>query len=321
VTDVLPDTPAGEAGFEVGAEIVEWDGQPVGRAVGQVQPFFGPYSTKHHERLEQVVFLTRVPPFEQVAVAFRNPGSGQTIETDMVAAIEYDSLFQALAYFAEDELALPVEGEVLDQSGLGYIEIATFSDDYNLMATLWEHYISAMIEEETPGLILDLRLNGGGNSGLALDFAGYFFDEESVLSEHLTFNELTGAFEAEGLPSRIVPGPMLYEGPVALLVGPYCVSACEGFAYALSREGRSVVVGHFPTAGAYGGVGAGQVELPEALSLQFPTSRSETPEGDLLIEGVGVVPDVVVPVTEESVLGLEDAVLEKAIEVLLEEIG
>jgi len=321
VTTVLPDMPAAEAGIKVGAEIIEWDGQPVGQAIGQVQPYFGPYSTEHLKRLEQVVFLTRVPPFESVTVTFQNPDASGPEVVTMVAEAEYASLFQALPYLAEDELTLPIEGEVLDESGLGYINIATFSADYSLMTGLWEHYIGEMIESEIPGLIIDLRLNGGGNIGLALDFGGYFFDEEIVLSQRFDFNDLTGAFEVEGLPARIVPGPTLYEGPVALLVSPYCVSACEGFAYALTRDGRSTVVGHYPTAGAYGGVGRGQCSLPDDLSLQFPTSRSETPDGVLLIEGLGVVPDIFVPVTEDSARELDDPVLDAAVEALLEEIG
>jgi len=316
-TDVLSGAPADEAGIEVGAEVLEWDGLPVGRAIDQVQPYFGPYSTEHHKRLEQVAFLTRVPPFERVTVTFQNPG-GAPETVDMTAEVEYDSLFLALPYLAEDEMSLPLEGRVLDGSGLGYIKVATFSDDYKLMATLWEHYIGDVIDKEIPGLIIDLRLNSGGSTGLALDFAGYFFDREIVLAQRFYFNELTGAFEPTDVPVRIIPGPMRYEGPVALLVSPYCVSACESFAYALTRDGRSVVVGHYPTAGAYAGVGRGQVELPGGLSFQFPTSRSETPEGDLLLEGAGVPLDVVVPVTEESVLGSADAVLDAAVEALLE---
>jgi C-terminal processing protease CtpA/Prc len=50
--------------------------------------------------------------------------------------------------------------------------------------------------------------------------------------------------------------------------------------------------------------------------MQFPTGRPETPDGELLIEGTGVVPDISVPVTEESALGEVDAVLEAAIEAL-----
>lgn len=238
----------------------------------------------------------------------------------MTATAELGSLFEAFPFFAEDPLRLPVDGEVLEGPGLGYIKIATFSADYNFMADLWQHYISEMIENDIPGLILDLRVNGGGNSGLAHDFAGYFFDEEILLSQRYYYNDRTGEFEPYLRPARIEPGPMLYEGPIALLVGPDCVSACEGFTYAMTRGGRSVVVGHYPTAGAYGSVGRGQVELPDELSFQFPTTWAESPDGELLIEGEGIIPDIAVPVTDESALGLSDPILDAAIDTLLRDI-
>ncbi len=109
--------------------------------------------------------------------------------------------------------------------------------------------------------------------------------------------------------------------PIAVLVSPDCISACEGFAYALTQDGRATIVGNYPTAGAFGEVGRGQYDLPGDLSAQFPTGRSETINGDLIIEGKGVQLDITVPVTEESTLGIEDTVLNAAIDALSKEIS
>jgi len=165
--------------------------------------------------------------------------------------------------------------------------------------------------------VLDLRTNSGGSGGLAMDFAGYFFDQEITVAETLYYNALTGEFEANQYPSKIKPAPMLYEGEIAVLVSPDCVSACEWFTNAMTMEDRAVVVGSFPTNGAAGEVGRGQYTLPYEISMQFPTGRPQTMDGALLIEGVGVVPSVVVPVTAESVLGSADPVLDAAVEKLL----
>jgi C-terminal processing protease CtpA/Prc len=321
VTDVLSGTPGDRAGIKVGAEIVTWDGKPVGEAIDEVVPnLFSAYSTEHTKRLDQVLLLTHVPSGTRVEVTFSNPGSSGTKKVTLQAVDETASLFQVLLPPGED-LNLPVEGEILEDTHLGYIRITGFHDDYNLMARLWDRYIDQLNENEVPGLIIDIRDNGGGSLGLSLDFAGYFFDEEFVLSRRSYYNELLDEFEYQPLPARIEPGPMIYEGAVAVLVGPTCVSACEGFAYALTQGGRVIVVGHYPTAGAYGEVGRGQYDLPGDLSIQFPTGRPETPDGKLLIEGKGVVPDIVVPVTEESALGKVDAVLEAAVKALLDKIG
>ena len=84
----------------------------------------------------------------------------------------------------------------------------------------------------------------------------------------------------------------------------------------MSINHRATIIGHYPTAGAFGEVGQGQYKMPGGINVQFPTGRPETSGGDLLIEGTGVIPDLIVPVTVESALGLVDLVLESAINLL-----
>ena len=316
VTQVLAKTPGEQAGIKVGAEITRWNNQPIGQAIGLVVPYFSPYSSEQARRPDQVVFLTRVPPNTRVPITFKNPDPSQPKEVTLTATPDYNSLFKALPGFNQDKLALPIESKVLEGTGLGYIQITSFNDDFNLLARLWERAIKNAIDNKVPGLVIDLRTNGGGSSDLAMDFAGYFFDEAINLYRNMYYNEKSGQFEYTDTPVRVEPAPMLYHGPIAVLVGPDCVSACEGFAYALKQGGRSIIVGNFPTAGAYGEVGKGQYKLPGDLDFQIPTGKSLTPDGKVLIEGVGVPLDITVPVTEASALGTEDAVLNAAIQAL-----
>ena len=321
VTRALPGLPGDNAGIEVGAEIVDWDGRPASQALADIVPYFGPFSSPQALRQQQLAFLARTEPGARVQVTYRNPGASSDQTADLTAARELDSLFQALTFLQSSAIDLPIEARLLPDSGLGYVVIRTFSGDYSLMARLWEHLMSALKDDSVPGLIIDLRSNGGGNEGLALDFAGFFFDEEIVLSTTQYYNRRTGQFEPQGLPARIKPAPTLFDGPLAVLVSPDCVSACEGFAYALHQGGRSIVVGHTPSAGAFGEVGRGQYNLPGDFSLQFPTGRPLTSDGRVLIEGEGVVPDILVPVTEDSALGRSDAVLEAAVRALLAKVS
>lgn len=319
VKEIIPESPADNAGIKKGAQVLSWDGKPVITAIEDVEPYFGPFSSNHKRRIDQVNSLIRVPPNKSLEISFQNPGSSPEAVT-LKAVNEYESLFKTFPEFQFDEIALPIEGHILDDSGLGYLRINTFSTDYHLMASLWDHYIQGLIDEEVPGLIIDLRTNGGGSLGLAQNFAGYFFDEEIPLFDRLYYNNSTSDFESTDHVAKIEPGPKHYEGEIAILVGPDCISACEGFAYAMKQNDRSIVIGHYPTAGAFGEVGRGQYKLPDEITMQFPTGRPETPEGELLLEGTGVTLDITVPVTAESAMGSLDTILQAAIEALQDRI-
>jgi len=321
VTDVLPETPAFSEGILEGAEIIEWNGKPVADTLKNITAFFGPYSTEHTRLVEQVNFLTRVEPDTIIDISYLNPHESNPKQTTLKAIIEYQTLIESFPNSDLDQLSLPLEGLVLDDSGIGYIRLTTFSDDYQLMARLWDHYIQGLIDGEIPGLIIDLRANSGGSLGLAMDFAGYFFNEEIPLYQGYYYSEQSKTFEAAERLTKIEPGSQLFEGKVAVLVSPDCISACEGFAYAMQQDDRAIIIGHYPTAGAFGEVGRGQYSMPDEINMQFPTGRPESLDnGEVVIEGVGVIPDIIIPVTLESALGEVDTVLEAAIQELLNSI-
>jgi len=316
--EVLPETPAAGAGIVEGAEIISWGGRPVLQALDKVESRLGPHSTPQHRRQDQLIFLTRYPVGTTIEVEFANP-QGQPQTKSMTTETEYDSLFNSLPYLNFDPVELPIEGHTLEE-GIGYIKITTFSDDLNLMAQIWERHIENLIDEEVPALIIDLRTNFGGSGGLANNFAGYLFDEEITVSQNSYYNHELRAFEYNEYPTKIKPAPLYYPGQIAVLVSPNCISACEGFAYWLTLNQRATIIGHAGTAGAFGEVGRGQYKMPGDYDMQFPTGRPETFDGHLLIEGTGVQPDILIPVTYESAMGIEDPVLQAAVEYLRGEI-
>lgn len=317
VREALEGHAASQAGIQPGAEILSWNGRPAAEAIAAVTPGFAPYSAEHTTRNAQVNFLSRMPPGAAVEIRFRNPDSNEQT-AKLQAEPEYDSLFRSMPSFSQDPVELPVDASILKDSGVAYIRITTFQDDYNLMARVWDRTMQNLIDNEVPAVVIDVRSNGGGSLGMALDFAGYFFDKELQLYQSHYYNENTGEFKATERPTRVRPAPLHYSGKVAVLVGPDCVSACEGFAYAMQQQDRATIVGHTPSAGAFGEVGQGQYKLPGDISLQFPTGRSQVIGGDeIVLEGKGVIPDIVVPVTFDSALGRVDAVLQAAIQALV----
>ena len=104
-----------------------------------------------------------------------------------------------------------------------------------------------------------------------------------------------------------------------MLVGPDCASACEFFSYDMTINDRATIVGQYPTAGLGGSIK--RVLMPEDEYFTFTAGRAVDGEGNIHIEGKGVVPNVRVPVTAESVLGEADTVLATAVSTLQGESG
>ena len=316
---VTPGSPADKAGIEFGAEIVSMDGKPIDDVVSAIVPWSSPFSNPEIKRLQQLRYATRFTMDKgQVDVSFINPGgSEKSAALDVVS--ERDSFSVTSFAAGEPVSSLPVDYQILP-SGYGYIKISSFSDNQVLSIQAWEYALQYFIDNEVPGVILDMRNNSGGSGWLADQMAAYFFNEETVVGKGSTYDEVTGDFYMDPASEALMIPPreqLQYNGPVVVMVGPACVSACEFFSYAMTVNDRSIVVGEYPTAGAGGGVEA--FLMPENTYMQMTVSRQMDADGNIHIEGSGVVPDVRVPVTVDTFkreLAGEDVILEAAEKVI-----
>jgi C-terminal processing protease CtpA/Prc len=321
---VVSGSPADEAGIEFGAEITSLDGKPVGEVVSSIVPWSSPFSNPEIKRLQQLRYATRFRMDKgQVDVTFVNPDGSEKSATLKVVA-ERDSFGVTSFAAGEPETSLPVDFKILP-SGYGYIKISSFSDNQVLSIQAWEYALQYFNQNEVPGVILDLRHNGGGSGWLADQMAAYFFDKEIVAGKGSSYDEVTGEFYMDPASEALMIPPradLQYAGPVVVMVGPACASACEFFSYNMTINDRATIVGQYPTAGAGGGVEA--FMMPENTYMQMTVSRQMDADGNIHIEGGGVAPDVRVPVTVESFqreLAGEDVILEAAEKVISEPKG
>jgi C-terminal processing protease CtpA/Prc len=312
---IMSGGPAEKAGMKWGAEITSLDGKPVEDVVDATVPLSSPFSNPIVKRLQQLRYATRFPLDKgQVEVTFQNPGEAQkTAKLDVVQ--EFDSLSASSFRYGQPPTSLPVEYSLLP-SGYGYIKVNSFLDNDVLSIQVWERAIDFFNQNQVPGVILDMRVNGGGSGWLADQMAAYFFDKETVVGNVARYSKQTGKFYMDpGDETRMIPPrPALqYKGPVALLVGPACASACEFFSYDMTLNDRAMIVGQYPTEGAGGSVE--QFAMPEGIMAQMTTGRAVDANGNIHLEGKGVVPTVKVPVTAETLqkqANGEDVVLEAA---------
>ena len=316
VNFVLEGSPAEEAGIELGTEILAINGEDVDDVIDASVPASGPFSTDHFRRLQQLRYAIRFPIGEQVEVTFQN--EDEEPETVTLTAIPERESFNFSSFnVGLTGFELPLAYDILEDSGYGYVQIYSFSDNELLTVQLWERMIRSLNQNGVEGLIIDMRQNGGGSGFLADQMAAYFFDEELELGNTGRYQEDIGEFyfNEDYVDRFYLPSEDLrYSGEVAVLVGPNCASACEFFSYDVTIQDRAAIVGQYPTAGLGGSVD--RVLMPLNEFFQFTAGRAVDMNGDIHIEGIGVEPTVEVPVTEETLFTDEDVVLEAAIEYL-----
>jgi C-terminal processing protease CtpA/Prc len=313
VNFLTPGGPAEEEGIEVGAEIIAIDGTPISQYVDETTAWSAPFSTAHNLRLQQLRYATRFPVGTDVEVTYQNPdGSEETVT--LTAVGEMQSFNQSSFYSGSTGFELPVEYRPIDGTDYVYARITDFADNSVLTVQLWERMIQTLNSQGVPGLIVDMRQNGGGAGFLADQLAAYFFQDELKLGNTGYYDESLDEFKFDprNQDQFYLPDPGLrYNGKVAVLVGPACASACEFFSYDMTLEERAAIVGQYPTAGLGGSVN--DVKMPESLFFRMTIGRAVNEEGEIHIEGKGIAPTVQVPVTLETLTSATDPVIDAAV--------
>jgi carboxyl-terminal processing protease len=182
---------------------------------------------------------------------------------------------------------------------IGYIVFNEFTDPAYLMRVFNEALESFL---ETEGIVIDLRGNGGGLGAMPIWMAGWFVKEEG----HYLCKEFTRDREFKAI---ITPRAKTYDGKLVILVDGLTASSAEMFAGGLRDLGRARVFGS-RTAGA--SLPATIDKLPNGDRFKYAVARDELPGGQP-IEGIGVLPDVLIEPRREDLLAARDPALEAAV--------
>jgi carboxyl-terminal processing protease len=156
--------------------------------------------------------------------------------------------------------------------------------------------IAQMKQAGVQGLVLDLRRNGGGYLGEAINLAGLFIPPGPVVQ--VKNYDGTKSVDSSDRPRAA------YDGPLAVLEDRFSASASEIVIGALQNYGRAIVVGDSSTHGK--GTVQTVVEMKNLLSRQFEFSDAKMGAAKITIQKFylpngsstqlkGVVPDIVLP--------------------------
>ena len=193
-------------------------------------------------------------------------------------------------------------------SGFGYLRFSNFvgSMQGNILQA-----INSM--KEGPGMIIDLRNNGGGSMGMSSTLISKFLSESHQGARLLTRSgkPVTLAFidTMKMAPELIGDKATAYTKPLVILTNEASASASELFTSALQDVGRATVIGQRTCGCALGYLGyadlpgGGQLAYSELGFVSFKGRR---------IEGDGVQPDLEIKLTREDILLNRDRILEAA---------
>ena len=167
-----------------------------------------------------------------------------------------------------------------------------------------EEIVREAEESGKQGLIIDVRGNPGGLLQETVDTADLFLDSGTILIE-VDREETERLFNAR-------PGGAALNIPIVILQNQFSASGAEVLAAALQDNNRATIIGETS-------FGKGTVNLAHQLgdggALFVSIGRWLTPKG-VLIEGVGVRPDVEVVLAPIDYDPLQDIQIHRAIEYL-----
>lgn len=240
------------------------------------------------------------------------------LETRVKAYIqEADLVGRAPQEFAQGRVSyadLPDGRGYLRLSGFGgYTESGDFASESAELDRVLDTVFTAERTARLRGLVVDLRINGGGSDELGLRLAARLTDRPYFAYAKRVRNDPADATRftrPQPLYVRPAQGPR-YTGPIAVLTGGSTVSAGETFTQALmERPGRTVRIGQ-PTQGVFSDV-LGRT-LPNGWELGLPNEQFLTRTGKAF-DGPGIPVDVTTPVfTEEEFAAHRDSAFTAAL--------
>ncbi|OGN00467.1 MAG: hypothetical protein A3B91_04470 [Candidatus Yanofskybacteria bacterium RIFCSPHIGHO2_02_FULL_41_29] len=276
VTVIAPvkDTPADKAGIKAGDKVLRVDGKPTAEL-----------------SIEEVVNLIRGKEGTKVVLTVASNGDARDVE------------------LIREKIRIPSIKWQLLEGDIAYLQIYTFNQNVD---SDFEKAVGEILKSSATKLVLDLRNNPGGLLDSAISLAGWFLDNNQVVTMEEFRDGTRQEFRSDGRGAlKIYPTVVLINGGSA--------SASEILAGALNDNKNIQLVGEKS-------FGKGSVQELEKFdngsSLKVTIARWLTPKGRSITD-LGIEPNYEVKLPENPEEGMlefgkpgKDPQLDKAIELL-----
>jgi carboxyl-terminal processing protease len=287
ITWVEPGSEGAKQGLKPGMRVQKIDGRPIAVALAAAREDVGPSSTP---------LAREVLSFERIFYGPRDTTLELEVErpdSEVVHAL----LRRRFAEFQRRVISRKLPNDI------GYIEVTGFAPEIER-----EFDAAIAANQESKGLIIDLRNNGGGFVTTVTRLASHFFARETDLGVFTTR-------QGRAMPRRTDRVRNIYRGPVVVLVSARTASGAEMFAAAMQERKRARILGtSSSTCGCLVGVSR-SVNLPDGGRLNVSDTDFRTARGTR-VEGVGVIPDERIELTIADLRDGRDLALERSVSFL-----
>lgn len=190
-------------------------------------------------------------------------------ETTVKLGIKRDNSPQLLEFIVtRDDIPInSVDAAYMAADGVGYVKVSKFSEDTHA------EFLSALARLRNEGagkFIIDLRGNGGGLLGAAVNMANEFLHAgDGIVSMKGRRADYNQSFNADGLGA-------FQTDDIVVLIDEISASASEIFAGAIQDNDRGQIIGRR----SFGkGLVQNQIPLPDNSAIRLTVARYYTPSG------------------------------------------
>ena len=187
----------------------------------------------------------------------------------------------------------------LSDGKIGYIHVPNTAVEGNR-----ELFKGMLAYNHKDALIIDDRYNGGG-----------FIPDRMI---DLVNRRTLVYWHRNGIEQPMKSPGLAHDGPKAMLINGYSSSGGDAFPYFFSKTGEGKLIGTRTWGGLIGI--SGNARLVDGGYISVPMFGIYDENGEWIIEGIGVYPDIEVVDRPEELAKGNDPSIEKAVEVLLEEL-
>ncbi|MCX6283985.1 MAG: S41 family peptidase, partial [Bacteroidetes bacterium] len=255
---VNPGSPAALAGMRFGAEILEINDRPVSEVLDTVPVLWAEANpaTMECKRLNQFRFIGRAPVGKIMKVRFLNRGALTPVTALITAADDNYATFNQTSLLPIDP-GPAVSSRILGPGGLAYIKLTSEPGDSATMASVYTQFrqaVSSFNIAGAPGMILDMRVNTGGEDLFSAALSGFFTTDTTLYEIQAFYNAMSHQFDIWPFPLphfnwRTLatyinpkypngtiysePQELYFSKPVVIMVGPRNISSGEGIPMAV----------------------------------------------------------------------------------------